>query len=46
MCKVQQTDQELVSLFLKGKEDTLQQLILRHDRKVFTSIYLLVRDRD
>lgn len=46
MCKVQQTDQELVSLFLKGKEDTLQQLILRHERKVFTSIYLLVKDRD
>ena len=46
MCKVQQTDQELVSLFLNGKEDTLQQLILRHERKVFTSIYLLVKDRD
>lgn len=46
MCKVQQTDQELVSLFLKGKEDTLKQLILRHERKVFTSIYLLVKDRD
>ncbi|MFN8153720.1 MAG: sigma-70 family RNA polymerase sigma factor [Bacteroidia bacterium] len=46
MCKVQQTDQELVSLFLKGKEDTLQELILRHERKVFTSIYLLVKDRD
>lgn len=46
MCKVQQTDQELVSLFLKGKEDALQALILRHERKVFTSIYLLVKDRD
>lgn len=46
MCKVQQTDQELVSQFLRGDESTLQQLILRHERKVFTSIYLLVKDRD
>jgi len=46
MCKVQQTDQELVSLFLKGQEDALQTLIKRHERKVFTSIYLLVKDRD
>jgi len=46
MCKVQQTDQELVSLFLKGQKDALQALIKRHERKVFTSIYLLVKDRD
>lgn len=46
MCKVQQTDQELVSLYLKGTESALQELILRHERKVFTSIYLLVKDRD
>lgn len=46
MCKVEQTDQELVSLYLKGQEDALQALILRHERKIFTSIYLLVKDRD
>lgn len=46
MCKVQQTDQELVSSYLKGTESALQELILRHERKVFTSIYLLVKDRD
>ncbi|MBL7924224.1 MAG: sigma-70 family RNA polymerase sigma factor [Bacteroidia bacterium] len=46
MCKEQKTDQELVSSFLRGKEDTLQELILRHERKVFTSIYLLVKDRE
>ncbi len=46
MCKVKKTDQELVSLFLKGNEDTLQELILRHERKIFTSIYLLVKDRE
>ena len=46
MCKLQTTDHELVSRFLHGDESTLQDLILRHQRKVFTSIYLLVKDRD
>lgn len=45
MCKEQKTDQELVCAFLNGNEDTLQELILRHERKVYTSIYLLVKDR-
>lgn len=46
MCKVKKTDQELVSDFLRGNEVTLQELILRHERKIFTSIYLLVKDRE
>ncbi len=46
MCKVQITDHELVSRFLNGEEDALQTLIVRHERKVFTSIYLLVKDRE
>ncbi|MBK7887506.1 MAG: sigma-70 family RNA polymerase sigma factor [Bacteroidetes bacterium] len=46
MCKVKKTDQELVSEFLKGNEATLQELILRHERKIFTSIYLLVKDKE
>lgn len=46
MCKEQKTDQELVCLFLKGNEAALQALILRHEKKVFTSIYLLVKDRE
>lgn len=45
MCKEQKTDQELVCAFLSGNENTLQELILRHERKVYTSIYLLVKDR-
>lgn len=45
MCKDKKSDQELVSAFLKGNEETLQELILRHERKVYTSIYLLVKDR-
>jgi RNA polymerase sigma factor (sigma-70 family) len=46
MCKLQTTDHELVSRFLNGDESTLQDLILRHQRKIFTSIYLLVKDRE
>lgn len=46
MCKDPRNDQELVSEFLRGNEDTLQELIVRHERKIFTSIYLLVKDRD
>jgi RNA polymerase sigma-70 factor (ECF subfamily) len=45
MCKEQKTDQELVCAFLNGNETTLQALIMRHERKVYTSIYLLVKDR-
>lgn len=46
MCKVQATDHELVSAFLEGREEALHQLILRHQRKVFTGIFMLVRDRE
>jgi RNA polymerase sigma-70 factor (ECF subfamily) len=46
MCKVQATDHELVSAFLKGREDALHQLIQRHKRKVFTGIFMLVKDRE
>lgn len=46
MCKEQLTDQELVSRYLKGQEEALQALILRHEKKVYTSIYLLVKDRE
>lgn len=46
MCKSQSTDHELVASYIKGNEQSLQTLILRHQRKVFTSIYLLVKDRE
>jgi RNA polymerase sigma-70 factor (ECF subfamily) len=46
MCINQLTDQELVSRYLKGHEEALQALILRHEKKVYTSIYLLVKDRE
>ena len=46
MCKLQTTDNELVSRFKKGDDSALQSLIVRHEKKIYTSIYLLVKDRD
>ena len=40
------TDQELIARYLKGDEECFSELINRHERKIFTSIYLLVKDRD
>ena len=40
------TDNELVVSFLSGDESVLEALIARHQRKIFTSILILVRDRD
>lgn len=39
-----QTDQELVRSFIKGNQASLEELIKRHKTKVYTSIYLLVKD--
>ncbi len=38
------TDQYLVNLYLKGNEEALSQLVTRHKTKIYTSIYLLVKD--
>ena len=39
-------DNELIVSYLKGSENCLQQLILRHQRKIFTSIVVLVKDKE
>lgn len=39
------SDQELVKLYLSGNEKALEVLINRHQDKMFTAIYMLVRDR-
>ena len=39
------TDTELVNSFLSGNEDALQKLILRYKDKIYTSIYMLVKDK-
>lgn len=38
------TDQELVHLYIKGKELALSELIIRHKSRIYTSIYLMVKD--
>jgi RNA polymerase sigma-70 factor (ECF subfamily) len=39
------SDQQLVHLFKEGYSDALEILVLRHKEKLYTSIYLLVKDR-
>ena len=39
-------DQELVHAYLQGNERAFELLLSRHKRKVWSHIYLLVRDRD
>lgn len=39
------SDQQLVHLFIKGDADGLSTLVLRHKNKIYTSIYLLVKDK-
>lgn len=40
-----ESDQKLVSLYIKGNEEAFAQLVKRHKSKVFTTINLIVRDR-
>jgi len=39
------SDQELVHLYLSGQEKALSMLVNRHKDKMFTAIYMLIRDR-
>ena len=39
------SDQDLVKLYLNGDESVLAELIKRHKTKIYTSIYLLVKDQ-
>ncbi|TAF83468.1 MAG: sigma-70 family RNA polymerase sigma factor [Sphingobacteriales bacterium] len=38
------TDQDLINLYLNGKPEALSELVNRHKSKIYTSIYLLVKD--
>lgn len=38
-------DQELIKLYLGGEESVLEELLRRHKSKIYTSIYLLVKDQ-
>jgi len=41
----QLTDQELIRSYVEGNENALSVLVTRHKDKIYTSIYLLVRDK-
>lgn len=45
MREISVSDQELVNQYLSGRQTAIEQLINRHKRKVFTSIMLLVKDK-
>ncbi len=38
-------DQDLIKLYLSGEESVLEELLRRHKSKIYTSIYLLVKDQ-
>jgi RNA polymerase sigma factor (sigma-70 family) len=46
MSHSEQSDKQLVAAFLRGDESSLQELIVRHQRKIFTSILILVKDKE
>ena len=39
------TDQQLIHLFMDGDSEALETLIIRHKEKIYTSIFLLVKDK-
>ncbi|MEQ8362173.1 MAG: sigma-70 family RNA polymerase sigma factor [Cyclobacteriaceae bacterium] len=39
------SDQDLVALYQNGNEDAFEMLLLRHKSRIYTSIYLIVKDR-
>ncbi|MFM8450562.1 MAG: RNA polymerase sigma factor [Haliscomenobacter sp.] len=38
-------DQQLIALYLEGDERAFQELLVRHEQKIYTSIYLFVKDQ-
>ncbi|MEM6397751.1 MAG: sigma-70 family RNA polymerase sigma factor [Bacteroidota bacterium] len=41
----QLNDQELINLYLSGTERAFEELLNRHQQKIYTSIYLFVKDQ-
>ncbi|MEO1050875.1 MAG: sigma-70 family RNA polymerase sigma factor [Bacteroidota bacterium] len=44
MGNISLSDSKLVSLYKNGNEEAFQQLLFRHKARVYTSIYLIVKD--
>ena len=45
MEKIQVSDSELVSLYIRGNEKAFETLVNRHKSRVYTTIYLIVKDQ-
>ena len=45
MNKTGLNDSELLSLYIGGNEEAFEELLNRHKDRVFTTIYLIVKDR-
>ena len=45
MLKTELSDSCLISLYKQGNEEALSTLISRHKSRIFTTIYLIVKDR-
>jgi RNA polymerase sigma factor (sigma-70 family) len=46
MAKIQVNDSELISRYIKGDERAFEGLVLKHKSKVYSTIYLIVKDSD
>jgi RNA polymerase sigma factor (sigma-70 family) len=44
-CLTNLTDQQLIHLYVEGDSDALATIVLRYKEKIYTSIYLLVKDK-
>lgn len=44
-CLNNHTDQQLIHLYMEGENQALETLIVRYKDKIYTSIYLLVKDK-
>ena len=40
------TDQQLINQYLEGDDKAFETLLVRHKSKIYTSIYLFVKDHD
>ena len=45
MEKVQVSDSELVTLYIHGNEKAFEKLVQRHKSRIYTTIYLIVKDQ-
>jgi RNA polymerase sigma factor (sigma-70 family) len=43
--QIEMTDQEIIKMYMDGDANALSPLVTRYKDKIFTSIYLLVKDR-